>query len=334
MSNEANNTSSIISKVWSFCTILKDDGVGYGDYLEQLTYLLFLKMADEFSRPPYNRSYSFPKLKNEKNEEIEDSEACSWENLKDKRGAECVKLIEDRYKTYYQLRDLVFNPELKADEVHHLQKVIESHYWLFGEQYHLVTAAEPKFDEALKRYHYLLYQEDVDKKIDHPNKYKEMDIFACRQNMQVNKIENIVIELKHPNIKLGRNQYIQVDKYLETIVSEPLFNAPNMTWEFYLVGSDYDTSGFIERQIETNANHGIPSLIHWSDKGRIKIYAKKWSEIFNDFEIKHKFMDEKLKLEREYLTNELKTANDVVKALQLNSAIQPEEVEVKRLLTN
>jgi len=250
------------------------------------------------------------------------------------RITECVKLIEDRYKTYYQLKDLVFNPELKADEVHHLQKVIESHYWLFGEQYHLVTAAEPKFDEALKRYHYLLYQEDLDKKIDHPNKYKEMDIFACRQNMQVNKIENIVIELKHPKIKLGRNQYIQVDKYLETIVSEPLFNAPNMTWEFYLVGSDYDTSGFIERLIETNANHGIQSLIHWSDKGRVKIYAKKWSEIFTDFEIKHKFLDEKLKLEREQLTNDSKTANEVVKALQLNSAIQLEEVQVKRLLTN
>jgi type I restriction enzyme M protein len=88
MSNENNNTSSIISKVWSFCTILKDDGVGYGDYLEQLTYLLFLKMADEFSKPPYNRKYKFPKLKDEKEEEIENAETCSWENLKDKRGAE------------------------------------------------------------------------------------------------------------------------------------------------------------------------------------------------------------------------------------------------------
>ncbi|MDQ3022349.1 MAG: type I restriction-modification system subunit M N-terminal domain-containing protein [Bacteroidota bacterium] len=42
-----NNSSSIVSKVWSFCNTLRDDGVGYGDYLEQLTYLLFLKMADE-----------------------------------------------------------------------------------------------------------------------------------------------------------------------------------------------------------------------------------------------------------------------------------------------
>ena len=49
------NASSIISKVWSFCNTLRDDGVGYGDYLEQLTYLLFLKLADEFSKPPYNR---------------------------------------------------------------------------------------------------------------------------------------------------------------------------------------------------------------------------------------------------------------------------------------
>jgi len=42
------NTSSIVSKVWSFCNPLRDVGVGYGDYLEQLTYLLFLKMADKY----------------------------------------------------------------------------------------------------------------------------------------------------------------------------------------------------------------------------------------------------------------------------------------------
>ena len=45
-------TDSIISKVWSFCNTHRDDGVGYGDYLEQLTYLIFLKMADEYAIPP------------------------------------------------------------------------------------------------------------------------------------------------------------------------------------------------------------------------------------------------------------------------------------------
>lgn len=68
-------TAPIISKVWSFCTTLRDDGVGYGDYLEQLTYLIFLKMADEYSRPPYNRDVGIPKKH-------------SWQTLKTKRGAE------------------------------------------------------------------------------------------------------------------------------------------------------------------------------------------------------------------------------------------------------
>lgn len=69
------NTASIISKVWSFCTTLRDDGVGYGDYLEQLTYLIFLKMADEYSKPPYSRNVGIP-------------DEYNWQSLRIKRGAE------------------------------------------------------------------------------------------------------------------------------------------------------------------------------------------------------------------------------------------------------
>src|SRR6266540_7069566 len=87
MSNNTTNTSGIISKVWSFCNTLRDDGVSYGDYLEQLTYLLFLKMADELSKPPYNRKLSIPKEYN-------------WETITSKRGAE----LEGHYTTL--LREL------------------------------------------------------------------------------------------------------------------------------------------------------------------------------------------------------------------------------------
>lgn len=244
------------------------------------------------------------------------------------RIVETLKLIEDRYKTYYKLKDLVFNPDLKANEVNHLQKAIESHYWIFGEQYHLVTAAEPKFEEALRRFIYLLTEKDTTPEIDHPHKLKEMDIFACRQNILVDRIENIVVELKHPLISLGEEQYSQVHKYLQVIASQPEFNASNMYWEFYIVGKKFNTSKYIEDLIDTNKNHGIPSLILSKDNGRIKVYAKRWSEIFAEFEIKHKFIDEKLKLERDQLANELKTANEVVESVQNNSAAQPEEVKI------
>ncbi len=53
-------SSSIISKVWGMCGPLRDDGVSYGDYLEQLTYLIFLKMPDEYAKPPYNRQTGIP----------------------------------------------------------------------------------------------------------------------------------------------------------------------------------------------------------------------------------------------------------------------------------
>lgn len=42
--------TQLVSKLWNYCNLLRDDGLSYGDYLEQITYLLFLKMADEQSR--------------------------------------------------------------------------------------------------------------------------------------------------------------------------------------------------------------------------------------------------------------------------------------------
>ena len=40
-------SATIVQRLWNYCNVLRDDGVSYGDYVEQLTYLLFLKMADE-----------------------------------------------------------------------------------------------------------------------------------------------------------------------------------------------------------------------------------------------------------------------------------------------
>lgn len=55
------NTQQIVQKLWNYCNILRDDGLSYGDYVEQLTFLLFLKMADEQSKPPFNKASPIPK---------------------------------------------------------------------------------------------------------------------------------------------------------------------------------------------------------------------------------------------------------------------------------
>lgn len=75
------SSKNIAQKIWSYCDTLRDDGLGYNDYLEQLTYLLFLKMADENSSK-YNLS-----------------EVCDWRNLISSKGGELLDKYEKILKS-------------------------------------------------------------------------------------------------------------------------------------------------------------------------------------------------------------------------------------------
>ena len=69
----ANESATIVQRLWNYCNVLRDDGVSYGDYVEQLTYLLFLKMADEQTQPPYYKPSSIP-------------QGLDWQSLIEKDG--------------------------------------------------------------------------------------------------------------------------------------------------------------------------------------------------------------------------------------------------------
>lgn len=237
-----------------------------------------------------------------------------------------IKLLTDRCKAIEDLKQLVFNKELKANEVAHVQKMIENHYWIFGEQYNLVTAAEPNFEEALRRYMYVLHQEYEDKTIEHPDKLKQMDIFAVRQDVHSDTINNIVIELKHPNIHLGEKQLSQVKKYMNVIMSVEEFNAPNMTWEFYLIGNSFKTDNYIKHEIDTNKSHGERSLVFKVEN--YKIYVKTWSEVFAEFKIRYDFLLNKLSLNRTKIQQNYKTADGIIEQQKDNSAKMPEEIKL------
>lgn len=230
-----------------------------------------------------------------------------------------IKLIQDRYRAIDLLKQLLYNYELNANERDHLQKFIEEHYWIFGEQFTLVTAAEPKFEEALRRYTKILIGEDEKKHIDHKDKNKEMDIFAVRQNIENDSINNIVIELKHPKIPLGQQQYQQIYNYMKVISEQPEFTANNATWEFYLVGNKFDTSGDIENLYENAKMHGEKSLVY--KVKNFKIYVKTWSEILNEFEIKHKFIQNKLELQRSAIVENSNNIEELMEKSK-NSAVE------------
>ncbi|HVZ75213.1 MAG TPA: class I SAM-dependent DNA methyltransferase [Polyangia bacterium] len=85
-------TSALVQKLWNYCNILRDDGLSYGDYVEQLTFLLFLKMADERSRPPFNKpsavpaAYAWPSLLKRDGDELEAHYRHLLEELGKKKG--------------------------------------------------------------------------------------------------------------------------------------------------------------------------------------------------------------------------------------------------------
>jgi len=81
--------SDIVQKLWGFCHTLRHDGIDYGDYIEQITYLLFLKMADE-------RSIQLP-------------EGCGWKSLAAKSGTDLTEHYVDL------LRKLGQQPGLLGD---------------------------------------------------------------------------------------------------------------------------------------------------------------------------------------------------------------------------
>ncbi|WP_186380490.1 ATP-binding protein [Brevibacillus brevis] len=241
-----------------------------------------------------------------------------------------IRLVQDRFKAVSDLQQIVYNEELMANEVNHVQKFIEKHYWIFGEQYHLVTAAEPKFEEALRRYVHLLTGDLIEGHIDHPDKRKEMDIFMVRWDKQIDVVRNIVVELKHPSIGLGKKQFDQVVNYLQVILNQEEFNSSQMQWEFILVGNKLDSTGYIEQLIENAANHGESSRGLVFKTGKYKVYIKTWADVFTEFEIKHKFLEEKLQLERARLSERYGHAGEIIDKLEANSASMPEEYVIQR----
>src|SRR5512145_1447403 len=85
--SKARDMSDIVQKLWGFCHTLRHDGIDYGDYIEQITYLLFLKMADE-------KGIELPK-------------GCDWRALKDKSGTELTDGYVDLLRTLGKQRGIL-----------------------------------------------------------------------------------------------------------------------------------------------------------------------------------------------------------------------------------
>lgn len=230
-----------------------------------------------------------------------------------KQVVSTIKLISDRLLTLENLKKIVFNHTLQANEVRDLQSFIEKHYWIFGEEYRMVCAEEVKFEEALRKYIYILRGVSEKKYIAHPNKYKEMDLFLTSLDFRDGRPHNIVVEIKNPTTikQLKSEQLNQLEQYMDVILKQDCFNDANEFWTFILIGQDYDD--IVGRRVINKLTGLVQNDSNYS------LYVKKWSEITNEVERRLKYLLDKLKIERATLSKS-QSLNEVMNEVSNNTA--------------
>lgn len=221
---------------------------------------------------------------------------------------ELVNLLEGRFAVINVLKQMVFELEKFTNERDHIQKVVENNYWLFGEQYHLVSA-DKNFEIALNNYLKFIESNKKDKdKLKSKDKLKRPDIFIARQSDITDPSsdeytieENIIVELKRPSVQIGKVQFDQIEEYIRFIINEPKFNSELRTWKLILVGKNVDE--WIKDKYESNKAKGKRFLVE--AVRNYEIYAMTWDDLFKIFDIRHK-----------HLINKLEFKNSVIEDLE------------------
>jgi hypothetical protein len=220
-----------------------------------------------------------------------------------------LNLIKHRFEVIQIIKLIHFDDTIKINEVDHLQKIIEANTWIFGEQYSLLAAAEDNFDTALRNYKKSVYETDEYDPVKHEFKNGQVDIFLCRQNMNHEKISNLIIELKHPKKALGEKELSQVKKYYRVISGDTQFNGNSAEWEYILVGAKFDTTKAIENEIKDKGANKSGLCFNVDNH---KIYAKKWSDVLFEAEVRLKFLQDKIEIQKNKLAKDIVSAEEAV----------------------
>lgn len=226
-----------------------------------------------------------------------------------------MQLIEDRMQTIKNFRAVNFDHGLKAGEVKHLQKLIEKHYWIFGEEFKFICSENTKFQGALDNYKYALYgAKDESDLISHPDQYKEMDLFVSGQEYRYNKPFNLVVEIKNPtNVpELKWEHYSQIVGYVDVIMNSDAFQNPSAYWNFMLIGLKADSK--VQSQVVNKLTGECPGGENY------KLYVKYWSQILDEAEARLKFLYDEFEQKRDRLSDE-KCLDDIMVETLNNSAV-------------
>lgn len=201
------------------------------------------------------------------------------------------KIVTDRLNFICGLENTVNSKIGKKNlrERTQLHRILVENCWIFGDEF-LLSVDDQSLTECLKQ-HKSIIGEDVDilEPVDHPTKARGIvDLMLSRtsRNNRPNTAHHLIVELKRPRVKIGRDEIAQTLDYADAIRNDPRFSMTKAKWTFVAISLERDMS--LESRYFDIENGII------SKHETYEILAKTWAEIFDECKAKLQFFQEKL----------------------------------------
>lgn len=211
-----------------------------------------------------------------------------------------AKTVVDRLDFLGSLDSLLFGEFKKTLlERKQLHRILAQELWIFGEQYNL-GVDDQSLRSVLEKHIGLMGRGDLSPEVgddvtDLEGKNRIVDLMLYNQYpLSVPEtFEHLVVELKRPDCKLGKDEISQIENYAFTVADDERFDKSRTRWTFLLVGNDLTSFGENKCKVQGREfGH-----IHASDDGAVNIYVRRWSSIISQAKWRYQFFRDKLELQ-------------------------------------
>jgi len=196
-----------------------------------------------------------------------------------------ANLVASRHKFLAGLEHLLFDPvdSPNVGERDHLHRILERELWIFGEAYHLMNS-ERGLTELLRTH---LRLEGLPTKDAAPvkrwdGKTGRVDLHLATKYQEHDRVRHLIVELKAPDVTIGRQELNQVEDYGNAILSGPQFSSSTAQWDLILIGTSLDDVAQNRIQPDDFELGKFWGPTPKPGRPRVTAYVRRWRDVIDE----------------------------------------------------
>jgi hypothetical protein len=204
-----------------------------------------------------------------------------------------AKVIGDRLTFIHMLEEMVYNDSIgkPIKERSQFHKILLKELWVFGEKYYL-GASDLSLKKVLSEHIKCLGRDELVPPVP-PEANEDLtripDICLFQKScLGYEVLENLVVELKRPTLKLTKKELDQIEDYALTVSANPRFSKEKTKWNFILVGRDFND--YVKEKLKNKLDG--PGNFYNNDYVSVSIL--RWSDNIQENKLKYEFLRERL----------------------------------------